>query len=254
MLELRGLTVRYGDRRILDGVSLSLGQGQWVMLVGPNGAGKTTLVAAVSQRIRYGGEVRVLGEDAGKLRPRELARRLGVLAQRLHVGYAFTVEEVVRLGRYAHGGAWLGGGDPRGTERVEEALRLTGMEGLRSQSVTTLSGGELQRTFLAQVLAQDPDILVLDEPANHLDPAQQKAIFELIGRWLGTGRRAVLSVVHDLSVARMYGTHAAVLSRGALVASGECSRILNRENLEETYGMDVVGWIRQMQSQWNGGP
>lgn len=115
----------------------------------------------------------------------------------------------------------------------------------------TLSGGELQRTFLAQVFAQNPKILILDEPANHLDLKYQQHIFSLIAEWLKTPGRAVLSVVHDLSLARKYGTHAVLMNQGKCIAQGEADGVFTPENLQAVYGMDVYGFMRDMLGQWN---
>jgi iron complex transport system ATP-binding protein len=114
----------------------------------------------------------------------------------------------------------------------------------------TLSGGEMQRAFLAQVFAQDPKVLILDEPANHLDLKYQQHIFSLIRQWLREPGRAVMSVVHDLSLARRYGTHAVLLDRGKCVSQGLISEVMTPENLRQVYGMDVYAWMREMLSQW----
>ena len=117
----------------------------------------------------------------------------------------------------------------------------------------TLSGGELQRTFLAQVFAQNPQVLILDEPANHLDLIYQKHIFSLVKDWLKEPGRAVLSVVHDLSLARRYGTHALLLHGGKCIAQGRMREVLTPENLDKVYGMDVYKWMRELLGQWDGG-
>ena len=110
-----------------------------------------------------------------------------------------------------------------------------------------------QRTFLAQVLAQDPELLILDEPTNHLDLVFQKQTFALIKNWIEETGRSVISVVHDLSLAKAYGTHALLMHRGRLVASGEIPDVLTRENLTSVYDMDVHDWMRKMLSQWEDG-
>ena len=250
MLEGQHITVRLGGQTIVRDLSFTLREGQWLMLVGPNGAGKSTLIRAISQTVPYAGRVLLRGEDARRMKSAELARGIGVLAQQHSAQYAFSVEEVVSLGRYAYTSGPFSRGDGEGTARVEEALRLTGLTPLRRASVLTLSGGELQRTFLAQVFAQNPSILLLDEPANHLDLSYQRHIFSLVGDWLRTPGRAVLSVVHDLSLARLYGTHALLMNEGACVAQGETGRVLTRENLQAVYGMDVFAWMRGLLSQW----
>lgn len=250
MLTAERVSVRYGARTVVDGVSLTLREGQWLMLAGPNGAGKSTLIRAITQGVAYEGRIELLGRDVRAYRPVQLAQQVGVLAQQHSVGYAYTVEEIVRLGRYAYAQGFLSGRDREGEARVEEALRMTGMTALRSASVLTLSGGELQRAFLAQVFAQNPRLLILDEPANHLDLVYQKHIFSLIEQWLREPGRAVLSVVHDLSLALRYGTHAALLDGGRCVAQGKAREALAPEHLAQVYGMDVRGWMRELLGEW----
>ncbi len=250
MMRAENVSVEYGDLTVLDDVDFSLEAGQWLMLCGPNGAGKSTLVSAVSQGARYTGTITVGGRDVKTLRPRQLARMVGILSQNNSVGYAFTVDEVVSMGRYAHARNPLSHKDGAGREHVDAAIADAGLEALRHRSMLTLSGGEMQRAFLAQVFAQDPEILILDEPANHLDLLYQKQLFALIGRWLARPGRGVISVVHDLSLAKRYGTHALLLDRGRRLAFGPAGEVLTPKNLERAYGMDVYGWMREMYAQW----
>ena len=250
MLEIKNLSVQFGNLKIVDDLSFSVSEGQWMMIVGPNGAGKSTALNAITQGVDYKGDVLIHGDNVKKLRPVERARRIGVLTQHHNVSYSFSVEEVVRLGRYSHAPGVLGNRDSNEEDAVEEALACTGMAAQRDQSVLTLSGGELQRTFLAQVLAQQPQLLLLDEPTNHLDLVYQKQIFSLIREWLKKPGRAVVSVVHDLSLAKAYGTHAVLLSHGKTVANGTVAEVLDAEHLNPVYDMDVSAWMRKMLSQW----
>ena len=249
MLKAEHITVRYGDHTIVNDVSFHLQEGQWLMLAGPNGAGKSTLISAIAQAIPYTGIFTLEGCNLRRMKPAQLARKVGILAQKNAAGYGYTVEEVVSLGRYAHRSGFLANQDDSAAH-VERALALTGLTELRRASVLTLSGGELQRTFLAQVFAQDPQILILDEPANHLDLKYQKHIFSLIADWLKSPGRAVLSVVHDLSLAKRYGTHAVLMSNGQCTAQGDIAQVLTPENLRQVYGMDVHAWMRDMLEQW----
>lgn len=250
MLNVKNLTVRYGSLTILENISFSVEEGQWLMVVGPNGAGKSTLIHAISQGMPYTGNVELDGRNLSSLKPVERARQMGVLMQNHMVNYSFTVEEVVRLGRYAYGSGLFSGASPEDESKVEQALEQTGMQPLRKQSVLTLSGGELQRTFLAQLLAQNPKILFLDEPSNHLDLVYQKQMFGLIQEWLQVPGRAVVSVVHDLSFAKAYGTHGLLMHRGKTVAQGTVAEVIRRENLQTAYGMDVGEWMRSLLSLW----
>ena len=250
MLRAEEISVRYGARTVLDGVSFSLAAGQWLMLCGPNGAGKSTLVKAISGAAPYTGRVLLLGKDIRTVKPAAFARQVGVLPQHNSVGYAFTVEEIVRMGRYAHRRGLFSAADAQDEKAVEQAMEATGLKSLRRQSVLTLSGGELQRVFLAQVFAQQPQILVLDEPANHLDMKYQQQLFALIGDWLREDGHAVISVVHDLALARRYGTHALLLSEGKTVAQGEIDATLSPESLQKAYQMDVYAWMRGLFAAW----
>lgn len=250
MLEVRDLTVRFGTRTVVDNVSFSLEEGRWLMLIGPNGAGKSTIVNAVTQSVGYTGQILYRGADVRRMKPTELARHIGILAQNHSVGYSFTVEEVVRLGRYSYAPGIFSRHSDLDEENVQRALDLTGIRPLMDQSVLTLSGGELQRTFLAQLLAQDPQLLILDEPTNHLDLVYQKQVFALIREWLKEPGRAVISVVHDLSLARAYGTDALLLQDGRGAYFGPIEGAFAPETLDAVYAMDVREWMRGLLEQW----
>lgn len=252
MLEVCDLTVRYGALRVLDGVSFTVRPGDWLMIAGPNGAGKSTVLGAISQGAPYTGKILLDGQDARRMKSRDRARQIGVLTQSHPVGYAFTVEEIVRLGRYAYADP-LASRNEGDAQAVTEALRMTGMEAYRRHSVLTLSGGELQRTFLAQLFAQNPRLLLLDEPTNHLDLNYQRQVFGLIRDWLTQPGRAAVTVVHDLSLALRYGTRALLLHQGRVEADGPVAEALSKEHLERVYAMDVHGWMREMLSQWQSG-
>ncbi len=250
MLEVKNLSVRYGSLTIVEDVSFSVAPGEWLMIVGPNGAGKSTLLNAISQAVPYTGDVRFDGQDVSKMKPAKRARAMGMLAQSHAGGYSFTVGEIVRLGRYAYAPGVFARRDGTDEAHVQQALEITGMSPLVHQAANTLSGGELQRAFLAQLFAQDPRLLMLDEPSNHLDLVYQKQVFGLIGAWLHETGRAVVSVVHDLSLARIYGTRALLLERGKVASLDETPKALSRENLERVYHMDVYAWMRGLLSGW----
>lgn len=249
MLEVKNLTVKFGNLAAAKDISFSVKEKQWLMVVGPNGSGKSTIVNAISQCVPYSGKVYFEGTDVSGLKPSQLAKNIGVLSQNHFISYGFSVEEVVRLGRYAYSRGIFSSGN-EDSEKIDMALKITGMESFRRQSILTLSGGELQRAFLAQVFAQDPKLLILDEPTNHLDLVYQKQIFELIANWIKEGNRAVISVVHDLSLAMAYGTHALLLDKGTVVSLGKTNDVITAENLKTVYAMDVYGWMQSLLAQW----
>ena len=244
------ITVRYGNFTAVDDLSFQLHEGEWLMLAGPNGAGKSTLIETIARGTAYTGRIQWNHEELRTLKGSEFAKRIGVLSQKNNVGYAYTVEEIVGLGRYAYKGGLFSGKDEQGTVQVEKALEMTGLTELRHASVLTLSGGEMQRVFLAQVFAQNPQVLILDEPANHLDLKYQKHIFSLIREWLKEPGRAVLSVVHDLSLARRYGSHAILMDHGRSISQGVIREVMTPDHLQQVYGMNVYEWMQEMLSQW----
>ena len=248
-LSAKHVSVLRGRTEIVHDVSFSVSDGQWLMICGPNGAGKSTLLSAVSQELPYTGLVTLDGIDLRRMKPRPLARRMAMLRQLSDLAYAYTVEEVVAMGRYAHRG--LLQADSGGAEAVERALQAVQLQDKRRQNILTLSGGERQRMLLAQVLCQEPDVLLLDEPGNHLDLRFQQELFLLIDAWRREPGHAVVSVVHDLSLARKFGTHALLLSAGR-GAYGEIADILTPSALESAWQMDVVGWLRSLGDVWKG--
>ncbi len=250
MLEVKDLTVQYGDLVILDTLSFKLEEGQWLMIAGPNGAGKSTIINAVSQGAPYSGEILVGKRDVKSYRSYERARMIGILSQHHHLNYSFSVEEIIRLGRYAYNPGIFSKQKDEDEEYIKEAIEMTGLGTILSQSVLTLSGGEIQRVFLAQLFAQNPHILMLDEPTNHLDLLYQKQIFGLLQEWLKKPGRAIVSVMHDLGQAKAYGSQALLLNKGKLAASGAIEQVLSKENLDSVYGMDVFSWMQGLLQQW----
>ncbi|MEG0750553.1 MAG: ABC transporter ATP-binding protein [Oscillospiraceae bacterium] len=250
MLEIKSLSVRYRELTIVDAVSFSVAENEWLMIVGPNGAGKSTLISAISQCAPYTGTVLYLGTDIARMKPSTLAQNIGVLTQSHSISYGFSVEDIVRLGRYCHSHGVLSSSDSDADKMVESALEMTGIKSLRTHSALTLSGGELQRTFLAQLFAQNPNLLILDEPTNHLDLMYQKQTFELIEQWRKNPGHAVISVMHDLSVARTYGTNALLMDKGKIIGCGKTADVLSRENLQSVYSIDVFDWMNKFLSHW----
>ena len=248
-LSINNLGVSYGTLEVLKGVSFDAVSSQWVMLIGPNGAGKSTIVNAIARGVDYAGDIYLDDRDIKAFKSNEYAQRVGVLEQNHYVSYDFTVREVVGLGRYAYSKGVISGKDD-GERFIDDALEKTDMKSMEKKSVLALSGGELQRVFLAQILAQDPDIMILDEPTNHLDLLYQRDIFAILSEWLKEKDHMIISVVHDLNLARKYGTHAVLLNNGVIVSYGEIQDVVTRDNLKIVYSMDVYDWQRQLLEQW----
>ena len=239
MLEIRDLTVYYGRRPALREVSLDVRPGEILAVIGPNGAGKSTLVKAVSGVVPVrSGQIRLDRRPLGDLAGPARARRIAVVPQAAYLPPAFIVEQTVLLGRTPYLG-WLGRTRPEDRSVVEAALAETGLTGLRGRSISELSGGEHQRVLLARALAAEAPVLLLDEPAAHLDLAHQAAIFSLVTALAADKGLAVLMVVHDLNHAAAFANRIVLIAEGAVRAEGSPEDVLTAENLSAVYGIGV---------------
>jgi iron complex transport system ATP-binding protein len=250
ILAARNLAVRYpGTRtRALDGVTLELEPRRLVAVAGPNGSGKTTLVRALLGLLPLdGGSTQLDGKPVSEWRRGSLAKVVGVVAQREEVVFPLTVSQTVMLGRYPHLGplAPIGFHD---REATIKALRRCDIEGLAQRRVDTLSGGEWQRVRVARALAQQPRILVLDEPTASLDVRHQMEVFELV-RTLVKDGLAGLVVTHELNLAARFADRVVLLDQGKVVADGAPAEVLKREILSE-----VFRWPVAVTTWWDGSP
>jgi len=223
---------------VLRDVTLRVAAGEMVGLVGPNGSGKTTLIRAVTRSVRpLSGEVRICGDKISALSQREVALRVAVVPQDPALPEGFTAFETVLMGRTPH----LRLLQNEGTNDIDaarRAMRLTETLDLASRPVAQLSGGERQRVVVARALAQETPVLLLDEPTTHLDIGYQAAILDLMRSLCRSDRKAVLAVVHDLTLASQFCDRLVVLRAGGTVAaSGVATDILTPELIAQVYGV-----------------
>ena len=240
LLCAEALSCGYGGDDVLRDLSFGVSAGELVAVAGPNGSGKSTLVRALSGVLRpRAGRVALEGRDLAGVAPRDAARAIAVVAQESAVEFDFSCEEIVLMGRTPHLGRFQREGPPD-LAAAREAMERTGTWEFRARPVLELSGGERQRVFLARAFAQEPRILLLDEPTSHLDLAYQVGILRL-ARGLALERKvAVVAVMHDLNLASAYADRMALLHRGGLVATGPVEEVLREERLREVYGTDLA--------------
>jgi iron complex transport system ATP-binding protein len=250
MLDVNHVSVTVGDRHIVSDVSFSLEAGEKLMIIGPNGAGKTTLIRAVMQAVPHTGKVTLFGKDIARYKPTELARHIGVLTQSHYPQFSYSVRDVVALGRFAYRKNFLQGLTGEDEESIHHAMELTGVDSLADASIQRISGGELQRVFLAQLFAQDPAVLILDEPTNNLDLSYQIAVFDIIDKWVENNNKAVISVIHDLNMVFKYATKALLMSSGERAAYGTAEEVLSTENLNRVYNVDLASWMKGLLKHW----
>lgn len=225
---------------ILREVSFNVSRGEFLSLVGPNGSGKTTLLRLLDRIfLPDSGRILLGDKSLAKYSRTELARRIAFVPQDGGVLFPFTVSEIVLMGRspYSRGMAFENAQD---RTIAEEMMQMTDIAHLASQPVTKLSGGERQRAFIARALAQQPEILLLDEPNAHLDVSHLMDIFRLIKRLNTASGLTVISVSHDLNLAASYSDRVAMLKAGSLVAQGSPDQVLTEQRIHEVFGADVL--------------
>ena len=234
-----GLSLAYGQRRVIQGVSLEIASGEMVAIVGPNGSGKSTLLRGLGRLHRpTSGHVLLGDSDIRTLGPKEVARTLAVLPQSPGGGMDLTVRELVWRGRYPHQGL-LQRAKQIDHEAVAWAMAASDIAHLAERTIAELSGGERQRAWIALALAQQPRVLLLDEPTSFLDIQHQVEIMEFLGR-LNADGMTIVAVVHDLVLAARYAMRVIAMRDGVVQFDGAPADVFNPEALERVFGIPMM--------------
>jgi iron complex transport system ATP-binding protein len=232
------LLLKYDAVEVARDLSIEVPDGKVSILIGPNGSGKSTLLRALARLLRPAeGTVVLDGESIQKLAPKEVARRLAILPQLLVAPEALTVEELVSYGRHPQRKSIISLRE-EDREAIDWALHVTGTEPLRHRQVDQLSGGQRQRVWIALVLAQGTDLILLDEPTTYLDVAYQLEVLELLRRLNREAGKTIVIVLHDINMAAEYADRLFALKDGRLVAQGDPKEILDAELVREVYGIE----------------
>ena len=239
LLAVDGVHFGYGRRSVLRGAALDVERGELVALLGTNGSGKTTLLRLIAGTLTPGaGEVRFDGRAVVDWRRAALARRVAVLPQRLELPPGFRVAELVEMGRAPHA-TRLFGASAADEVAVERALIDADALELAHRSIDELSGGERQRVLVAMALAQEPELLLLDEPTLHLDVAHQLALLTTIGRLRRVRSLTVVAVLHDLGMAAAFAPRVTVLDQGRVVGDGSPEAVLTPALVRSVFGVEI---------------
>lgn len=237
-LYAKGVSVTLGGRSVLHDVDLEANPGEVLALLGPNGAGKTTLLKALAGLLPYEGRVEIADIEVTSIPPRMRAKRISYVPQRSLLRSALSVEEVVALGRYVHGGSF-GGMANNDRDAIDRALETAHADALRDRIFTQLSVGEQQRVLLARALASDAPILLLDEPTAALDVAEGMAVLRLIRR-LAERKHTLIVVLHDLADALSTTDRALLLKEGRVFEQGDTADVVSADPIRAVYGVKLV--------------
>ncbi|MEU7025116.1 ABC transporter ATP-binding protein [Streptomyces sp. NPDC015232] len=239
-LRTRGLTLAYEERTVVHELDLAIPDGRVTVIVGPNACGKSTTLRALGRLLRpQGGAVLLDGEELAKLPTKHVARKIGLLPQTPVAPEAITVGDLVARGRQPHQ-AWWKQWSEEDERAVVDAMARTDVTALAERSVDELSGGQRQRVWIAMALAQETDLLLLDEPTTYLDIAHQVEVLDLVRRLNRARGRTVVLVLHDLNQAARYADHLVAMKSGRVVAEGAPSEVVTADLVHDVFGLDAV--------------
>jgi iron complex transport system ATP-binding protein len=251
LLKLKEVSAGYNGLDVVRDVSFDIGAGETLSIIGPNGCGKTTLLKAIAGIIAHRGEIELGGSPARKMKHKEIAKKIAMLNQITGIYFSYSIFDTVMMGRYAHIKNRLLGLPSEGDKAyVMRCLEAVDLAGIKDNEITKLSGGQLQRVFLARTLAQEPGIILLDEPTNHLDLKYQIELVEYLRAWAAEENRVVIGVMHDINLALRLGGNLMVMKDGRLQAFGKTDEIVSGGLLEQTYDVDVAGYMRESLKIW----
>ena len=233
MIEVKNVVKEYNGFKVLDNISLKINKGTVTSFIGPNGAGKSTLLSIISRLIdRNGGEVYIDGREIRDWDSGELARKISILKQFNHINIRLTVRELVSFGRFPYSQGRLTKED---WQKVDEAIRYMKLEDIQHKYLDNLSGGQKQRAFIAMVIAQDTEYILLDEPLNNLDIKHSVDIMKTLRRLANELGKTIIIVIHDINFASCYSDYIVVLNNGRIAEEGRVDEILREEVLENIY-------------------
>lgn len=233
---VKDLVKRYGEKTVVDAVSFKLPKGKVTSLIGPNGAGKSTVMGMISRLIvRDGGLVDFEGNDIGKWKSKELAKRLAILTQSNNIQMKLTVEELVAFGRFPYSGGRLTREDK---EMVDKAISYMELEPFRERFIDELSGGQRQRAYIAMVIAQDTEYILFDEPTNNLDIYHATNMMKIVRRLCDELGKTVVLVLHEINYAAFYSDYICAFADGKIAKFGTVEEVMTKETLSQIYKVD----------------
>lgn len=245
MVDIKGVFKTYNDKKVIDDVSLTIPKGKITSFIGPNGAGKSTLISMVSRLIaKDEGIITIDGEDITKSKDSELARKISILKQSNSMNVKLTVRELISFGRFPYSKGNLKRDD---WKKVDEAIAYMELQDIQDKYLDELSGGQRQRAFIAMVLAQDTEYILLDEPLNNLDMRHAVQIMQTLRRLCDELGKTIVIVIHDINFASCYSDNIVALKDGRVVKQGHTCDVIDSCVLKEIYDMDIE--IKEIEDQ-----
>ncbi len=236
MIEVRGIVKKYGDNPVVDSVSLNIEKGKITSFIGPNGAGKSTLLSMISRIMKKDeGKIIIDGRELEKWDTKELAKKIAILKQSNNINVRLTIKEIVSFGRYPHCEGRLTKED---TKYVDEAIEYMQLKDIEDRYLDELSGGQRQRAYIAMVIAQNTEYVLLDEPLNNLDMKHSVQMMKVLRGLVDDLGKTVVIVMHDINFASVYSDKIVILKDGKIVKDDITDAIISKDVLEDVYEID----------------
>lgn len=235
MIEVRNVVKKYNNKNVVDNVSLKIENGKITSFIGPNGAGKSTLLSMISRLAKIdGGEVLIEGKDISKWNSDDLAKKLSILRQSNHINIRLSIRELVSFGRFPYSQGVLTKED---LKHIDDAIEYMKLTDIQHKYLDELSGGQRQRAYIAMVIAQNTDYILLDEPLNNLDMKHSVEIMKILRSLVDDLGKTIIIVIHDINFASCYSDHIVALKDGKVANKGPKEAIIDKTILEEIYDM-----------------
>ncbi|MCL2405934.1 MAG: ABC transporter ATP-binding protein [Defluviitaleaceae bacterium] len=249
MLSLTNVSAGYDGVDVIKNISFDVSG--CVSIIGPNGCGKTTLLKAIANTLPSKGNIKVLGKSFRDMSRREVSLNVAMLSQQPSIYFSYDVFDTVMMGRYLHiKGRITGSPTQHDNLVVTKSLEAVDLLEEKDKNITKLSGGQLQRVFLARALAQEPRIILLDEPTNHLDLKCQVELITYLKKWATEGNRAIVGVLHDINLAMLLSDDMIVMKNGEIATNGKATEIIASGLLNQVYDMNVTEYMRGVLCKW----
>ncbi len=251
MLSVKDVSYSYDNKKeIIKSISFNLNKGEFMCIVGPNGSGKTTLLKSIGKILQSKGQIKIDDIDLKNLPRKEISRKIAYFSQLTNYINDIAIFDTVMLGRYPYLKGLFSQASVEDIIKVEDALHKTGLYDVRYTSINKLSGGQLQRVFLAQIIAQDTQVILLDEPTNHLDIKYQVELLDYIKSYMETTNKIVIGVFHDLNAARKYADKILLLNDGKIELFGDKKLVLDSNEINKIYDLNIKKHMISSLEEW----
>ena len=239
-IEVKNLEFGYREALVLKGLTFNIKKGEFVSIIGPNGSGKSTLLKTLNNLYKpNSGDILIEGKNVEDYRKKDLAKIVGFVPQDTTIDYDFTVEDIIMMGRHPYKGRFQKE-DKIDYKIVNDVMEMTNTLKFKNSLITEISGGERQRVIIAKVLAQNPSIILLDEPTSHLDINHQIDLLNLLRTLNKEKGTTIILVIHDINLAARFSDDIILLNEGEIIGSGNPEDVITAENMEKAYNLDVA--------------